>query len=173
VNEQSITTVTYSCSAGPRRMGAKVLIRHMLPQHTRSMKLFCNIDASAFAAVVFVLVFVTMMAESAPHHGFGPSLPHVSHAVSMPGANREDRMAIFVMRDGAIYFGAEKVRADQLMAKILDRLRDRSVERRVYIQADARAHYGTVKDVLDGVHSAGIERIAFLVNQRRPPLAGR
>jgi biopolymer transport protein TolR len=137
------------------------------PSHTRSMKLFCNIDASALAAVGFALLVVMMIAPQ-PHHGYGPDLPHVLHPVSMAGANREDAMVIAVMRDGAVYFGSDKVQPSQLPSKILDRLRDHTVERRVYIRADARVWYRTVKEVLDGVRSAGVERVAFLVDQRGP-----
>jgi biopolymer transport protein ExbD/biopolymer transport protein TolR len=115
------------------------------------MNLFCSIDASALAAVMLVLVVVMMIAQSAPHHGFGPDLPHASHAVSMSGANREDAMVIAVMRDGKVFLGNEHIRSDQLSSKVLDRL----------------------KEVLDGVRSAGIERIAFLVVQRRPPMPER
>jgi biopolymer transport protein TolR len=145
----------------------------MLPEHTRSVKVFCSIDASPLAAVMVVLVVVMMIAESAPHHGYGPDLPHVSHSVSMPGANREGAIVIAVMRDGSIYFGVDKVGVYQLRSKILERLKDSSVERKVYIRADGRVWYRAVKEVLDGVRTAGIERIAFLVNQRRTPMAGR
>jgi biopolymer transport protein ExbD len=82
-------------------------------------------------------------------------------------------MIVTVMRDGSIFFGAEKLGFHQMRSKILDRLKDRSVERRVYIRADGRVWYRTVKEVLDEVHSAGIERVAFLVDQRRSPLAAR
>ncbi|MGA8620777.1 MAG: biopolymer transporter ExbD [Candidatus Sulfotelmatobacter sp.] len=90
----------------------------------------------------------------------------------MSGANREDAMVITVMRDGTVYFVRDRVVPYQLHSKILDRLKDRTSESRVYIRADVR---GTVrvKEVLDGVRSAGIEQVAFLVDQRRPPMAGR
>lgn len=141
----------------------------MISGHTRSMNLFCDVDASALAAVAFVLFVMMLVLQPEPHHGYGPDLPHVSHAVSMPGANREDAMVIAVMRDGAVYLGSDKVHPDQLPSKILDRLRDHSVDPRVYIRADGRVFYSNVKEVLDEVRSAGIEKVAFLVNQRRPP----
>jgi biopolymer transport protein ExbD len=50
---------------------------------------------------------------------------------------------------------------------IAEHLKDRGVERKVYIVADMRAKWGAVKIVLDGVRSAGILRVAFLVDQRR------
>lgn len=160
----------------PLRMGKmkpEGLGGRMLPGRARSVRLFCNIDVSALAAVLFVLAFVMMLTESAPHHyGYGPDLPRVSHAVSMAGADREDAMMIAVMRDGVVYFGRDKVRPQDLGLKIQDRLKDKSVERRVYIRADARVWYRNVKEVLDGLRSAGIERAAFLVDQRRPSAPG-
>jgi biopolymer transport protein TolR len=135
------------------------------------MKVFCNIDASALAAVGFVLLVVMMIAPQ-PHYGYGPDLPHVLHPVSMAGASREDAMVIAVMRDGAVYFGRDKVQPELLPSKILERLRDHTVEPRVYIRADGRVWYRTVKEVLDGVRSAGIERVAFLVDLHRPSTHG-
>jgi len=85
----------------------------------------------------------------------------------MPGALREDVLKVTILRDGRVYFGADRVDAAALRQKIAERLNDRGAERRVYIVADARAEWGTVKIVLDGVRSAGILRVAFLVDQRR------
>jgi biopolymer transport protein ExbD/biopolymer transport protein TolR len=133
------------------------------------MKSFCNLDASALAVVGFVLLVVMMASSPVPYHGFPGDLPHVRHAVAMPGANREDAMVISVMRDGVVYFGVDRVSPEQLRSKILDRLQEHTVEPRVYIRADGHVRYRTVKEVLDGVRSAGIERVAFLVDQRRPP----
>jgi biopolymer transport protein ExbD len=65
------------------------------------------------------------------------------------------------------------VRPDHVRSKILDRLKYSRVERKVYIRADRRVRYSTVKDILEGVRSSGIERVAFLVDQRRPPAAER
>jgi biopolymer transport protein TolR len=142
----------------------------VLANHTRSVRLFCSIDASALAAVLFVLVLVMMIVEpSSSHHGYGPDLPKVSHSVPMSGSEREDAVIVTVVRDGSIYLGADRVSPDQVGSKILDRLKDRSVERRVYIRADARVWYRSVKEVLDGMRSAGIERVAFIVDQRRSP----
>jgi len=144
-------------------MGAEELPDRMLPEHTRSVKLFRNIEASALAAVMLVLLVVMMIAESTPNHTYGTDLPHVSHAVPMPGALREDAMLVAVMRDGSVYFGSERVLPAELTSKILDRLGDGGVERKVYIRADGRAWYGTVKDVLEGVRGAGIEKVGFLL----------
>lgn len=160
-----VTGVICRSGSGTRRMGAEKPRDRMLPEHTSSVKLFCNIDASAFAAVMLVLLVIVMIAESAPSHTYGADLPHVSHTVPMPGALRENVMLVTVMRDGSVYFGSERVLPTALTSKILDRLEDRGVERKVYVRADGRAWYRTVKDVLNGVRGAGIEKIGFLLDQ--------
>jgi biopolymer transport protein TolR len=90
----------------------------------------------------------------------------VLHPVSMPSANREDAMIVNVTRDGKIYFDTKQVRPADLAQKIADRLKDRSVERKVYIKADMRARWSSVKPVIDGVRAAGILRVALLTYQR-------
>jgi biopolymer transport protein ExbD len=42
-------------------------------------------------------------------------------------------------------------------------------ENRVYIKADARAKCGAVKEVIDDVHSSGVEMIGFLADERKAP----
>lgn len=115
--------------------------------------------------VVFVvlIIFTTM---PTPHHGMYPDLPKVDHPVSMRGADREDTMRVFVLRDGKVYFGSEQVDPADLPQRIADRLKDDRVERKVYVVADSRARWGTVKPVLDAAYTAGIWRVAFMVDQR-------
>ena len=142
----------------------------MLQSWRKPAKLFSDFNTIQFASVMSMVVFVMLiifMTLPTPHHGTYPYLPKVDHPVSMPGANREDAMIVNVTRDGKVYFGVEQVNPADLPQKIVDRLKDRSVERKVYIKADMRARWETVKQVLDGVSAAGLMRVAFLVDQRR------
>jgi biopolymer transport protein ExbD len=84
----------------------------------------------------------------------------------MPRANREDALLVTVMRDGMTYFQNSRVVPNQMPAMIRDGV-NRGAEQKVYIRADARARYGTVAAVLDAVHAAGVEKVTFLVGQRR------
>ena len=72
-------------------------------------------------------------------------------------------MLVTITRDGKAYLGPDQVNVINLPAKIHDRLKDRDVERKVYVKADMRVRWGTVALVLDGIRSAGIIRVAFLV----------
>jgi biopolymer transport protein ExbD len=118
--------------------------------------------------VVFVMLLVFMTIPT-DHHGVSADLPKVLHPVSLPGTMREDAMKITVMRDSQVFFDTDRIQPINLTEKIAKRLKDRGMEREVYIMADMRARWSTVKIVPEGVRSAGIIRVAFLADQRRVP----
>ena len=76
-------------------------------------------------------------------------------------------MKVWIMRDGHVYFRSDWIVPADLPQKIAEHLKDRGVERKVYISADMRARWDTVKQVLDGVRSAGILQVAFLASERK------
>ncbi len=115
--------------------------------------------------MVFLLALF-MVTTGPTHHGPSYDLPKVGHPIPMPRANREDALLVTVMRDGMIYFQNSRVVPDNLPAMIRDGV-NRGAEQKVYIRADARARYGTVAAVLDAVHAGGVEKVTFLVGQRR------
>jgi biopolymer transport protein ExbD len=137
----------------------------------RSPKLFEDFHTLPFASVmamVVVVVLLVLMTETSPHYGGGSvDLPKVLGPVSMPGAVEENAMKVSIPRDGKVYFGADLINPLDLGSKIKDRLKDPEVERKVCIVADFRARWGTVKKVLEGVHDAGILRVAFLTDKRK------
>jgi biopolymer transport protein TolR len=85
----------------------------------------------------------------------------------MPRADREDAMIVTVARDDKVFFRGERIRPDQLPTRIRESVKHGS-ENKVYIGADGRAKYSWVAEVLDGVRSAGVEKIGLLVYQKGP-----
>ena len=143
----------------------------MLRPRRRPPQLFTDFNTLAFACVTSMVLFVLVLAfmtQAAPHHGWvSADLPKVLHPVSIPGAVREDAIRITIQRDGNVYIGNDRVTQAQLPVKIRERLQDLAVERKVYVVADFRARWGSVKSVLEGIRSAGILRVTFLVNERK------
>jgi biopolymer transport protein TolR len=146
----------------------------MLRNRANSLKRICQIDVSAFASIMFVLLFTMMVAtvSTRPPHGAGVDLPKVWHPVGMWRADREDALIIGISRDGKVFFRNEMVAPGELAPKIRERLSHGS-ERKVYIRADAQIGYGRVGTVLDEVRSSGVEKIAFLVGERTVQALGR
>jgi len=147
-----------------------------MPQKPRrSAKLFSDFNnlqfASVMGMVLFVILLLLFLIEPPAHiKAVSADVPSVWHPVSMPGANRDDAILIWVTRDGKIFFGSDQITADSLADRIREHLKNRDVERKVYIKADMSARWGGMKEVLDGVRSAGIIRVAFLAEQRCVPL---
>jgi biopolymer transport protein TolR len=144
----------------------------MLQNPRRSAMLFRDFNNLQFAGVLGMVLFVILllfMADTAPdyHRGISVDLPKAAHPVPMRGAEREDAMLVALTRDGHIFFGRDLVTPDLLADRIQEHLNGRGVERKVYIKADMRARWGSVKPVLDAARSAGVIRVAFLADQRR------
>jgi biopolymer transport protein ExbD len=141
-----------------------------------SPKLFSGIDATAFASILVVMIITVLVFASMsynPHHAVSVDVPRVTHPVAMRGALRDDAMKVSVLRDGQVYFGSDRVWSGDLAQRIQNRLKDRELERKVYIMADVRARWSDVETVLDSVRSAGIIRVAFLADQGQLPKLSR
>jgi biopolymer transport protein TolR len=141
----------------------------MLRKSNKSPKLFSDCNTLQFACIATIVMFALLTSMTVPtpyHHGISPDLPKVHYAVSMPWANRDNAMRVTITRDGHIFFGSDQISSNSLPNKIRDRLKDRDVEKKVYIVADFRARWGTIKDGLDSVRAAGILRVAFLADSR-------
>jgi len=115
---------------------------------------------------MFVLVIVYLIQPVSFQGHRAVDLAQVNHPVSMSHADRENAMQIGITREGKVFFGQDLVRLSDLPPRIHGSL-SRGSEKKVYIRADARAKYVWVAEVLDSVHDAGIEKIGFLVDQRK------
>ena len=125
--------------------------------------LICRIDVTALAAVLFVLVTALIVHPVELPNYLGVESPRTSHETTTPVAFADNSLLIAVTRDDRIFVGRDQVEPQRLSNAIRDRL-SYGAERKAYIRADKRAHYGTVKKALDGVRAAGVEQVAFLVD---------
>jgi len=135
----------------------------------RANNFICAIDVAALASVMFVLMFLMMYNGAlviAPHQGVSVDLPRVGNPVLLPNEGREDAMQVAVTRQGDVFFNRDLIKSMDRPRLMREQMRLGS-QRKVYVRADARARYRTVKDVIDAVHYAGIEQIAFIADQRR------
>jgi biopolymer transport protein ExbD len=133
----------------------------------RSNELICYINVTGFLSVIFLLLIAYVVQPVSFLGQHGPvDMAKVSHPIPMSHADRENAIQISVTREGKVFFGSNLVRLSDLPSKIRGSV-SRGSEKKVYIRADARAKYAWVAEVLDSVHDAGIEKIGFLVDQRK------
>ena len=155
------------------RLGVAFRSVHIQKTHSMSSQLICRIDVSAFAGVMFVLVGMFIVISTPANictGGVDVDLARARSGSPMQSALRADALNVAVLRDGSVFLRTQKVAVERLPEKIREALAE-GAEKKVYIKADIRARYVTVKSVLDAVHASGVENIAFLTEQRRPPVA--
>jgi biopolymer transport protein TolR len=143
-----------------------------LAKREEGKKVNSNINVTPMVDVMLVLLIVFMVITPMLQHGVSVDMAKVNSPIPMPDADKEDSLLVAIMRDGQIFFGTDRIKADELTAKVKDRLANK-VDKRVYIKADARAKYGAVVDVVDNVRSAGVDDVGLLTEQIQTGAAGK
>ena len=125
-----------------------------------------DINVTPMVDVMLVLLIIFMVITPMLQKGISVDMAKVNNPLPMQDADKEDALLVSVMRDGTVYFGADKVPADSLTSRVKDRLTNKQ-SKTVYLKADARAHYGKVVEVVDAVRAAGVDDLGLLTDQRK------
>jgi biopolymer transport protein ExbD/biopolymer transport protein TolR len=126
-----------------------------------------EINVTPMVDVMLVLLIIFMVVTPMLQKGVNVELAKTNNPIAMEDADKEDAVLIAIERDGGVYFDTEKVTADQLTAKVQDKLQNRA-DKKVFIKADARARYKLVVDVVDNVRGAGVDQVGLLTEQTKP-----
>jgi biopolymer transport protein ExbD len=131
----------------------------------RQSKYYCWVDISGLLAVVLVLLVICMLIPgvSRPYHRMSIYWAMSSHSRRMPLAIREDALRLAIVRDGEMYFGRERINADELPARLRAGVRA-GAEDRVYLMVDSRTKFGDVKPALNEIGVSGLKNISFLTS---------
>jgi biopolymer transport protein ExbD/biopolymer transport protein TolR len=129
-------------------------------------KVNSNINVTPMVDVMLVLLIIFMVITPMLQKGISVDMAKVNNPTAMQDADKEDALLVSIMRDGTVYFGADKITPDALTGKVKDRLTNKT-NKIVYVKADARAHFGNVVQVVDGVRAAGVDDLGLLTEQRK------
>jgi biopolymer transport protein ExbD/biopolymer transport protein TolR len=131
-----------------------------------------DINVTPMVDVMLVLLIIFMVITPMLQKGISVDMAKVNNPTPMQDADKEDALLVSVMRDGTVYFGADKLTGgvDTLTGKVKDRLTNRT-NKEVYLKADARAHFGNVVQVVDAVRAAGVDDLGLLTEQRKSTVA--
>jgi len=129
-------------------------------------KVNSNINVTPMVDVMLVLLIIFMVITPMLQKGTPVELAKTNNPIQMPDADKEDALIVAVARDGKIFFDTSQVGPEELTQKIRDRIANR-VDKKVYVKADARAHYKAVVEVVDNVRSAGVSELGLLTEQKR------
>jgi biopolymer transport protein ExbD len=137
-----------------------------------------NINVTPMVDVMLVLLIIFMVITPMLQKGVSVDMARTNSPAPMPDADKEDSILVSVQRDGAVYFGSDKINPDELTTKVKDRLTNKT-DKRVFIKADQRARYGKVVEIVDDIRSAGVDEVGLLTEQRKatvtapPPAAAK
>jgi biopolymer transport protein TolR len=137
-----------------------------LAKRNEGVKVNSDINVTPMVDVMLVLLIIFMVITPMLQKGISVDMAKVNNPTPMQDADKEDALLVSVMRDGTVYFGADKITPDLLTGKVKDRLTNRT-NKIVYVKADARAHFGNVVQVVDGVRAAGVDDLGLLTEQRK------
>ena len=151
-----------------------------LNKRNEGAKVNSDINVTPMVDVMLVLLIIFMVITPMLQKGVSVDLAKVNNPSQMPDADKEDALLVSVMRNGDVFFGTDKISVDNLTTKVKDRLANKQ-DKRVYVKADARAHFGNVVQVVDGVRAAGVDDLGLLTDQRKttpsapppPPASGQ
>jgi biopolymer transport protein ExbD len=124
------------------------------------------VSATLFAIFVFAL----MLTNGLPK--LGPSdLPKVDNPIMAPDADRDDAIVIVVTYNGTVFWRKDPISIDVLRQELRHRL-ERNPQAQIFLAVDAHAGYGNVATVLAALRSVGVEKVVFLVDQRKTQTSG-
>ncbi len=137
-----------------------------LAKRNEGAKINSDINVTPMVDVMLVLLIIFMVVTPMLQHGVSVDMAQVNNPEQMPDADKEDALLVSVMRNGNVFFGTDKISVDNLTTKVKDRLANKA-DKRVYVKADARAHFGNVVQVVDSVRAAGVDDLGLLTDQRK------
>ncbi|MGA8430122.1 MAG: biopolymer transporter ExbD [Candidatus Sulfotelmatobacter sp.] len=106
---------------------------------------------------------VSSSADQTMQRGISVDLAATNNAEPMPAADEQEAWIVTVTADGSLYFGTHSMTPDSLKEWMIGHPRGR--DQKLYIKADARAHYAQVEKALDAVRSAAFKEAVLLTSQ--------
>ena len=116
------------------------------------------------ADIMLVLLIIFMVVTPMLQKGVSVDMANVANPRDMKDADKDDAIVVAVTRDGKIYLGNTQLNKEDLTGQIKDRISTR-LDKTVYVKSDARAKYGDVVAVVDGIRSAGVDQLGLLTEK--------
>ena len=102
--------------------------------------------------------------------GVSVEMAVTNNAAPMPEADQQNAWVIAITAGGQMYFGTEAVTPEELLQEMKTHPRHRDAK--LYIKADARAPYATVKKTLQAAKEVMFEDAVLLTKQPEAPGLG-
>ena len=123
-----------------------------------------DINVTPLVDVMLVMLIIFMVITPMLTKGQSVDKVKTMNPIAMQDADKEDAILVSVVKSGEVYLGTTKTPPDQLPQKVKDLLTSR-LDKTVFINADMRAPYGKVADVVDNLRAAGVDNVGLLAEQ--------
>jgi biopolymer transport protein ExbD len=123
-----------------------------------------DINVTPMADVMLVLLIIFMVITPMLQKGTPVELAKTQNPVDMPDADHDDAVLVAVTRDGKFWLGQDRVNIEDLAARVGDLL-SAKMDKTVFVRSDYRARYGDVKQVVDTIRSAGVDKVGLLTER--------
>ncbi len=123
------------------------------------MRFVCLLASTLTAAAVLTAVTQSPTLQ----RGVSVQMAVTNNAAPMPDADNNDAWIVTVSADGSLYFAANPMTHENLVDWM--RAHPRNREAKLYIKADARAQFSSVKAALSSARSSNIDEVVFLASQ--------
>jgi biopolymer transport protein ExbD len=128
-----------------------------------------DINVTPMVDVMLVLLIIFMVITPMLTKGVTVEKVKTKNAIAMKDADKEDAVMIGITRDGKVVLSPGNVQL--LPSDLPNRVKDlltNKLDKTVYIQADMRAKYELVEDVVDNLRAAGVDQLGLLTEQLNP-----
>jgi biopolymer transport protein ExbD len=123
-----------------------------------------DINVTPMVDVMLVMLIIFMVITPMLSKGVTVEKVKTKNPVAMQDADKEDAVLISITRNGETFLATTKTPADAMPAKVKDMLTNK-LDKTVYVQADSRARYEKVVEVVDNLRAAGVDQIGLLTEQ--------
>jgi biopolymer transport protein ExbD len=123
-----------------------------------------EINVTPMADVMLVLLIIFMVITPMLQKGVSVDLVQTDNPRQMADADKEDAVLLAVTRDGRIFLGTNMIQPGEITIKVEEAV-SQKLDKTVYVKGDARAKYGDVVRVVDGVRAAGVDHLGLLTER--------
>jgi biopolymer transport protein TolR len=115
-----------------------------------------DINVTPLVDVVLVLLIIFMVVTPMIAGGVAVDLPKTVNHFKKPDDGKD--IIISVTKDKVVYMMANAVKKEDITRRIEEERRKRP-EKTIYVKGDSRTTYGSVREVMELIHKAGIEDV--------------
>jgi biopolymer transport protein ExbD len=115
-----------------------------------------DINVTPLVDVVLVLLIIFMVVTPMIAGGVAVDLPKTVNHFKKPDDGKD--IIISVTKDKIVYMMANAVKKEDITRRVEEERR-KHPEKTIYVKGDSRTTYGSVREVMELVHKAGIEDV--------------